>query len=127
MASSASPSQQKTAFDLQVADISGLNLLGRNGIAALGISVDAIFAKEIPPPQGVHTIFQDLKPNMELQSACKKLCEDFPDLFKPELGTLKDIELEVKFKSEAQPVFRKPRPVPLALQDDLVQAYEAGI
>ena len=94
-------SQQKTVLDLQVADISDLNLLGRNGIAALGISVDAFSAKEnhstLPPTQEVHRIFQDLKPKMELQSACKKLCEDFPDLFKPELGTLKD-----RMRSEVQ-------------------------
>ena len=131
VASSGSLTQQGTVLDLQVADISDLNLLGRSGIAALGISVDALLANgnpsTLPQTQGVHTIFQDLKPNMELQTACRKLCDDFPDLFKPELGTLKDMELEVKFKSEAQPAFRKPRPVPFALQDDLAQAYEAGI
>ena len=37
------------------------------------------------------------------------------------------MELEIKFKPDAQPVFRKPGPVPLALQEDLAQAYEAGI
>ena len=131
VASSASPSQQRAVLDLQVADISDLNLLGRKGIAALGVSVDGLLTKKThsisPLPQEVHTIFRDLKPNLELQSACRKLCEEFPDLFKPELGTLRDIELEVKFKPGTQSVFRKPRSVPLALQDDLAQAYEAGI
>ena len=39
----------------------------------------------------------------------------------------KDFELEVKFKLVAQPVFKKPQLIPFALQDDLYQAYDAGI
>ena len=35
--------------------------------------------------------------------------------------------LEIKFKTDASPVFCKPRFVPFAIQDDLVQAFEAGI
>ena len=35
--------------------------------------------------------------------------------------------LEIKFKTDASPVFCKPRVVPFAIQDDLVQAFEAGI
>nr|KAG5686850.1 hypothetical protein BaRGS_029895 [Batillaria attramentaria] len=49
------------------------------------------------------------------------------DLFKEELGCLKDFELEVKFKSDAKPVFHKARPVPFALRDDLTKGYEEGI
>jgi hypothetical protein len=98
---------------------------------SLGISVDALLDKEnhsaLPRTPEVHVIFKDIKPNVELQLACRKLCEEFPNLFKPELGTLKDVELEVKFKPSAQPVFRRPRPVPHALQEDLAQAYAAGI
>ena len=37
------------------------------------------------------------------------------------------MELEVKFKSEAKPVFCKPRTVPFALLEDLNQAYDEGI
>jgi hypothetical protein len=48
-------------------------------------------------------------------------------LFQPGLGLLTDFELEVKFKPEAKPVFCKPRTVPFAIQEDLAQAYEAGI
>ena len=40
-------------------------------------------------------------------------------LFKPELGCLKDVELEVQFKSDFKPVFYKPRTVPFALLEDL--------
>ena len=55
------------------------------------------------------------------------LCLEFPDLFMHELGCLKDVMLEIKFKTDASPVFCKPCVVPFAIQDDLVQAYEAGI
>ena len=53
--------------------------------------------------------------------------KNFQDLFKQELGCLEDFELAVKFKGDAAPIFCKPRPVPFAIQDDLNQAYDAGI
>ena len=62
-----------------------------------------------------------------LQKACQELCKELLDLFKPELGCLKDYELKVKFKPDTKPIYCKPRTVPLALLDDLNQAYEAGI
>ena len=52
---------------------------------------------------------------VSLQRDCQKLCDEFPDLFKPELGCLNDFELEVKLKADAVPVFHKARPVPLLL------------
>uniref|UniRef100_A0A5S6QRA0 RNA-directed DNA polymerase n=1 Tax=Trichuris muris TaxID=70415 RepID=A0A5S6QRA0_TRIMR len=58
---------------------------------------------------------------------CKKLCNQFSDLFKPELDCLKDFELEVSFKPDAKPIFCKPRTVPFAILEDLNQAYDAGI
>lgn len=73
---------------------------------------------------GVNKVLQT-KPDAALQQACKNLCDEFPDLFKEGLGTKKHFELEVKFKDEAKPVFLKARTVPFAIQDDLVQAYEA--
>ena len=75
----------------------------------------------------IRPIFSDLKPDQALQKACKHLCQEFPDLFKPELGCLKDFQLEVKFKPDAKPIFCKPRVVPFAIQEDLCQAYDAGI
>ena len=36
-------------------------------------------------------------------------------------------ELEVKFKPDAQPVFKNPRLVPFAIQDELNQAYDVRI
>jgi len=52
---------------------------------------------------------------------------EFTELFKPELGCLNDFKLEVKFKKDAKPIFCKPRPVPYAIQENLAQAYDAGI
>eukprot|EP00731_Ephydatia_muelleri_P000962 Em0001g962a len=65
--------------------------------------------------------------DLALQKACEQLCREFPDLFKPELGCLKDFQLEVKFKPDAKPIFCKPRMVPFAIQEDLCQACDAGI
>ena len=62
-----------------------------------------------------------------LEEKCKDLCGEFPDLFKDELGCLKDEELEVKFKEDAKPIFHKPRPVLFSVKEDLTKAYDAGI
>ena len=62
-----------------------------------------------------------------LQKACQELCTEFSDLFKPELGCLKDYELEAKFKPDTKHIYCKLRTVPLALLNDLNKAYEAGI
>ena len=67
------------------------------------------------------------EPYASLQRECHNLCDEFPDLFKQELGCLKDFELDVKFKSGVKPVFQKARPVPFALRDDLAKGYEEGI
>ena len=48
-------------------------------------------------------------------------------MFNPELGRLKDFELEVNFKSEARAISCKEKPVPLAILEDLNDAYEEGI
>ena len=57
----------------------------------------------------------------------QRVCQDFPDLFKPELRCLKDLQLEIQFKPDSKPLFCKPRVVPFALQEDLTQAYDVGI
>ena len=56
-----------------------------------------------------------------------KGCQDFPDLFKQELGCLKDFQLEIQFKPDSKPIFCKPRAVPFAFQEDLTQAYDTGV
>ena len=62
-----------------------------------------------------------------LQTACTQLCREFPTLFESTLGCLKDFELDIRFKSEAKPIFRKPRSVPFSILQDLNEAYESGI
>ena len=62
-----------------VTEVPGLNLLGRDAIKALGITVDDFFfstAKAI----------SSAEIDRDLQSACSKLCDDYADLFKSELG-----------------------------------------
>jgi len=105
---------------------SKLNLLGRDAIRKLKIDVTALM-NNTGEDQQVNKVFSDLQPDKDLQAACIQACDEFPDLFKQELGCLRDFELDVKFKDDASPVFCKPRVVPFAIQDDLVQAYEAGI
>ena len=94
-----------------VTKIPDLNLLGRNAIQTLGIFVNnALGLRSIESQakrKGVeagHPAASD-KSYVSLQRDCQKLCDEFPDLFKPELGCLKDFELEVKFKADAVPVF----------------------
>ena len=48
-------------------------------------------------------------------------------MFKPKLEGLKDFELEVKFKPETRPNSCQPRPVPLAILEDLNETYKEGI
>ena len=117
-----SASQSKTEQMLKfVVTKLDLNLLGRTTLKRLNISVDQLLDDQ------VHKIFDNMKPDVSLQESCKRVCQQFPDLFKNELGTLKDFELEVKFKPDVSPVFHKPRPVPIAVQDDLEEALQSGI
>ena len=116
-----------------VTKIPDLNLLGRNVVQTLRISVDnALGLRSIESEvkrKGVearHPATSD-ETYVSLQRDCQKLCDEFPDLFKRELGCLKDFELEVKFKADAVLYFHKVRPVPFGLRDDLVKGYEEGI
>ena len=94
------------------------NLLGRDSIATLGISVDSVMNKSLcnDMKETVHQVSNYVKHDMTLQSACEQMCQNFPDVFKPELGCLKDFELDIRFKNDTRPIFCKPRPVPFALQ-----------
>ena len=107
-----------------VTKVPHLNLLGRDAIVRLGINVSALMGLTT---SSVHPISNVTKPDINLQNSCKQLCQEFPDLFKPKLGCLKDVQLEVRFKLDSKPVFCKPRVVSLAIQDELGKAYKAGI
>ena len=43
----------------------------------------------------VHQVSNYVKHDMKLQSACEQMCQNFPDVFKPELGCLQDFELDI--------------------------------
>ena len=97
------------------------NLLGRKATRELNIDLN-----DLLKTRSVSAVME-VSPDSALQEACKKVCAEFPELFKEELGCLKDFELEVKLKADAKPVFCKPRTVPYAIMDELNMAYEAGI
>lgn len=108
-----------------------LNLLGRKALRQLDIDVNELLKAPHASPHAhvskVNVVSVNKGDDTTLHVECEKLCRQFKDLFKPELGCLKDVELEVQFKSDAKPVFHKARTVPLALLDDLNQAYDAGV
>ena len=106
-----------------------LNLLGRDAILKLGIDVTTLMNKHSGEvtSQPIHPVFNTQQPDTKLQEACQKVCNEFPDLFKPELGCLKDFQLDVRFKEDAKPVFCKPRIVPFAIQEELNHAIDTGI
>eukprot|EP00106_Octopus_bimaculoides_P021251 XP_014788693.1 PREDICTED: uncharacterized protein LOC106882510 [Octopus bimaculoides] len=101
--------------------------------ATLGISVDAALGLKSIDSQAKREDAEVMypktssEPYVSLQQDCHNMCDEFPGLFKQELGCLKNFELEVKFKSDATPVFHKARPVPFALRDDLAKGYKEGI
>ena len=47
------------------------------------------------------------------------ILQQYDDVFKDELGTLKDFHATLKLRAGVQPVFCKPRPVPFALKESL--------
>ena len=105
-----------------------MNLLGRDAIASLNISTDKILFCSSSTSMDVKSLSPSSdEQSFQLQEACTKLCDDYGKLFKPELGCLKNFELEVQFNPEAKLIFCKPRPVPFGIQSNLRQALDAGI
>jgi transposase InsO family protein len=106
--------------ELNVTTLRDLNLLGRSAVQQLNIDVLSLLKSR-----------SDVRPILQrddtLQKACEQVCEEYSDLFKDELGCLKDFELEVQFKSDSKPVFCKPRTVPYAILDSLNHAIDSGI
>ena len=106
-----------------VTEVPDLNLLGRSATKQMGISIDNV----LNPKEPCKAVFDNLKPDLQLRNQCLSLCKEFPDLWKAELGCLKDFELDVKFKPNAKPVFRKPRQVPCAIEESVSKAIDDGI
>ena len=94
----------KSKHDIRfiVSDVSDLNLLGRTA------------KKEVHKSnQPCNAVFSHLKADTQLRAKCRLLCNQFPDLWKSELGCLTDFKLDIKFKGNSQPIFGKARPVPV--------------
>jgi len=110
-----------------MSEIPDLNLLGWEAIRAMHISLDdllfseATFGKADPQLLAVH---RSDRVDRHLQQACRDLCTEFSELFKPELGCHRGVQVEVEFKPDARPIFCKPRSVPFAMQEELAQAYD---
>ena len=64
-----------------VTETPNLNLLGRDAIVRLGVDISALMGMEPSTSQGncntVKPISDSLKPDMALQQACRRLCEEF--------------------------------------------------
>ena len=98
-----------------------LDILGTNAINSLQLTI-------LNNPVKVHVDnILTVRSDQQLQQSCLQICKEFSDLWKQELGRLKNYQLEVKFKPDVTPRFCKPRTVPFAVQEDLNQAYDAGI
>ena len=92
-----------------------LDILGTNAINSLQLTI-------LNNPVKVHVDnILTVRSDQHLQQSCLQICKEFPDLWKQELGRLKDYQLEVKFKPDVTPRFCKPRTVPFAVQEDLNQ------
>jgi len=113
-----------------VSEIPDLNLLGRDAIRAIRILLDdLLFSKATfdKTDDQLLAIPRSDRVDRHLQQACHDLCTEFSELFKPELGCLRGVQLEVELKPDVRPIFCKPSSVPLAMQEELVQAYNVGI
>ena len=123
-------SSRKTDLQMVVTQVPRLNLLGRSAMLKLGLTDLTKFFdphRATLSPSSIAHLSTLTSADNTLQQACEQLCQEYPDLFRSELGCLKDCELDVKFKPNAKPVFCKPRPVPFSVLEDLNEAYEAGI
>ena len=103
-----------------VTDVPQLNLLSRQAMVELRLTEFGHFMGHMEGPKKLFVGQLTMEsPLGSLQKACKRCCREFPDLLKPELGCFNEFEKEVNFKPEARPIFCKPRPVPLAIVEDL--------
>ena len=108
-----------------VTNVHQLNLLRRPAMVEVGhTDLTGHFMRNIKGPKKLSVGQMIMESTVgSLQKACNQCCQEFPSLFKPELGCPKDFELEVKFKPDAMFIFCRPRPVPLVILDYLNDAY----
>ena len=117
-------------FPVIVTKVPNLNLLGRLAMMKLKLTnLTDHFRENLSCAESIATIehVTTTGPENSLDAACIQLCGEFPTLFESTLGCLKDFSLDIRFKPEAKPIFKKPRPVPFSILQDLNEAYEAEI
>ena len=62
------------------------------------------------PPNGQFSVTQNEDVRIE------RLKEQYAEIFKPEIGTVKGVTAKLHLKENATPVFQRARPVPYALR-----------
>jgi len=77
-----------------VSEIPDLNVLGRAAIRAIRISLDDLLFSEATFDKTDHQLLAiplSDRVDRHLQQACRELCTEFSELFKPELGCLRGV------------------------------------
>ena len=91
---------QKEQLSLQVVQGAGSTLLGRDWLKRIKLNW-----KEL---NYVNSVFQ----TSNLQS----VLNDYSDVFKDELGLMRDIKISLQVVPDAQPRYHRPRPIPYAMR-----------
>ena len=81
-------------------------LLGRSWMTKIRLDWRNLFT----PPNGQFSVKQNEDVRIE------RLKEQYAEIFKPELGTVKGVTAKLHLKENATPVFQRARPVPYALR-----------
>ena len=105
---------QQCQLSLQVVDTSGPTLLGRDWLKHLVLDWHQISTLE----------------NFATKKL-SKILEDYADVFKNELGSIRDVKVHIHVKKDAQPHYVRPRPVPYAFREkvdtELKRLQDAGV
>ena len=99
-------------FPVIVTKVPNLNLLGRLAMMKLKLTnLTDHFRENLSSAESTATIehVTTTGPENSLHAACIQLCGEFPTLFES------DFSLDIRFKPEAKPIFKKPRPVPFSI------------
>ncbi|KII72660.1 hypothetical protein RF11_15168 [Thelohanellus kitauei] len=102
-----------------------LNILSLSLIKKYSISLDSLIDNEAECSRVLK--IENPRSDEVLVKKCMDCCADYLELWKKELGTLKNYEIEVAFMADATPKFCKPRTIPFALRESVDKSLEAGI
>ena len=96
-------------------------LLGRSWLTKIRLDWSTLFS----PPISQVSVDQDNDVRIE------RLKEQYREIFKPELGTVKGVKAKLYLKENAKPVFQRARPVPyalrLAIEEELKRMESDGV